>query len=134
MAKVWIAKSKKKFSPKVPELIKAQIKAKADTLVDKTLKPKYIEPTPKTNDFNYLVDIFTKWHGKYFYFCSRYNCPSPTALSPSFEDSFARLEYDGPDGFNLAFKRHTGQWVVIFFELSLEECLHEIEVGVHFIP
>jgi hypothetical protein len=134
MAKVWIPKPKKKFSPKVPELIKAQIKARADTLIEKVLKPKYIEPPPKTSDFNYLIDIFTKWYGTYFYFCSRYNCPSPRALSPSFEDNFARLEYGGPDVFNLAFKRHTGQWVEIYFELSLEECLHEIEEGVHFIP
>ena len=134
MAKVWINKPKKKFSPKVPESIKSQIKARADTSVEKVLKPKYIEPPPKNSDFNYLVDMFTKWYRNYFYFCSRYNCPSPRALSPSFEDKFARLEYGGPDIFNLAFKRNTGQWVEIYSELSLEECLHEIAEGPHFIP
>jgi hypothetical protein len=134
MPKVGIHKPKKKFSSKVPELIKTQIKAGADTLVEKVLKPKYIELAPKSNDFNYLVDIFTKWYGNYFYFCSRYNCPSLRALSPSFEDKFARLEYGGPDIFSLAFKRHTGQWVEIYSELSLEECLHEIEEGTYFIP
>ena len=74
MAKVWIPKPKKKFSPKVPESIKAQIKARADTLVENVLKPKYIQSPPKVGDFNYLVDIFTKWYRNYFYFCSRYKC------------------------------------------------------------
>ncbi len=135
MAKrMWMPKPKKKTSPKVPELIKAQIKSKANTLIESVLKPKYIEPPPKDNDFNYLIDIFSKWHGRYFYFCSRYNCPSPRALSPSFEDKFARLEYVGHDLFNLAYKRHTGQWVEIFSDLSLEECFSEIEEGVHFMP
>lgn len=132
--KMWMPKPKKKTSPKVSELIKAQIKLKADTLIENVLKPKYIEPPPKDNDFNYLVDIFSKWHGHYFYFCSRYNCPSPRALSPSFEDKFARLEYVGHDLFNLAYKRHTGQWAEIYPGLSLEECLSEMEDGVHFIP
>jgi hypothetical protein len=134
MANVWFPKPKNKFSPKIPESIKAQIKGRADTFVEEVLKPKHIEPPPKDNDFNYLVDIYTKWYRNYFYFCSRYNCPSPRALSSTFEDKFARLEYGGPDIFSLAFKRHTGQWVEIFYELSFEECLHEIKEGVHFIP
>jgi len=131
---MWMPKPKKKHAPKAPELIKAQVKSKADTLIEKVLKPKYIEPPPKDNDLNYLVDIFSKWHGRYFYFCSRYNCPSPRAMSPSFEDKFARLEYVGQDRFNLAYMRHTGQWVEIYPDLSLKECLNEIEEGVHFMP
>ncbi|MFC1820890.1 hypothetical protein ACFLZG_07405 [Thermodesulfobacteriota bacterium] len=132
--KVWMYKPKKESSPKAPELIKTQLKSKAVALIENVLKPKYIKPPPKDNDFNYLVDIFSKWHGLYFYFCSKYNCPRPRALSPSFEDKFARLEYVGPDKFNLAYKRHTGQWVEIFSGLSLEECFSEIEEGVHFAP
>lgn len=55
-------------------------------------------------------------------------------MSPSFEDKFARLEYTGLDRFNLAFKRHTGQWVEIFTDLTLAECLEEIEAGNFFVP
>jgi len=55
-------------------------------------------------------------------------------MSPSFEDKFARLEYVGADLFNLAYKRHTGQWIEIHFDLSLEKCMSEIEEGVHFMP
>jgi len=132
--KMWVYKPKRKHSPKVPELIKAQIKPKAETLIETVLKPKHIGPPSKNSDLNYLVDIFSKWYRNYFYFCSRYHCPSPRAISPSFEDEFARLEYVAHNQFNLAYKRHTGQWVEIYSGLSLEECFTEIEEGVHFIP
>ena len=132
--KVWMYKAKKESPPKAPDLMKVQVKSGADTLIETVLKPKHIEPPPINTDLNYLVDIFSKWHGRYFYFCSRYNCPGPRALSPSFEDNFARLVYVGHDQYNLAFKRHTGQWIEIFSNLSLEECFGEIKEGVHFMP
>jgi len=132
--RMWAYNPKKKSSTKVPDLIKAQVKSRADALIENVLKPKYIKPPPKESDLNYLVDIFSKWHRSYFYFCSRYNCPGPRALSPFFEDNFARLEYVGPDLFNLSYKGHTGQWVEIYSGLSLKDCLSEIEEGVHFMP
>ncbi len=132
--KIWMYKPRKKPTPKVPELTKSHVEIIADALIQDVLKPKYVEPPPQNSDHNYLVDIFSKWYRNYFYFCSKYNCPSPRALSPSFEDKFARLEYVGPDRFNLAYMRHTGQWVEIYSGLSLEECLNEIEEGVHFLP
>ena len=134
MAQYTWAPAKKRSSPKVTDSIKSEVKSRSDELIENVLKPKYIKPPSQNNDLNYLVDIFSKWHGRYFYFCSRYNCPSPRAMSPSFEDKFARLEYVGHDLFNLAYMRHTGQWAEIFSDLSLEECLSEIEEGIHFMP
>ena len=133
MAKYTWAPAKKKSVPKIPDSIKSEVKLKADSLIKDVLKTKYIKPPPEDNDFNYLVDIFNKWYRGYFYFCSKYNCPSPNAMAPSFEDKFARLEYAGQDKFNLAYMRHTGQWFEIGFDLSLDECLNEIENGSHFI-
>ncbi len=48
-------------------------------------------------------------------------------MPPSFNNNFVRLEYVDRDRFNLAYMRHTGQWFEIDFDLSLEECLDEIE-------
>ncbi len=134
MTKYTWAPTKKRSIRKISGSIKSEIKLKADALIDRVLKPKYIQPPPEDNDFNYLVDIFSKWYRAYFYFCSRYNCPSPNAMAPSFNSNFARLEYVDRDRFNLAYMRHTGQWFEIWFDLSLEECLDEIENGVHFMP
>ena len=132
--KTWAYRPQKKSSPKVSDRIKGEVKLRVDNLIESVLKPKYIKPPPKDSDFNYLVDIFSKWYRHYFYFCSKYNCPGPNALAPSFDSKFARLEYVGPDEFNLAYMRHTGQWFEVDSGLSLEECLRAIETWGHFIP
>ena len=134
MARYRWAPAKKKSLIKISDMLKHEVKVKADSLIDNVLKPKYIKPPPEDNDFNYIVDIFSKWHRSYFYFCSKYNCPSPNAMAPSFNSNFARLEYVGGDKFNLAYMRHTGKWLEISFDLSLEECLDEIEKLPHFMP
>lgn len=132
--KRWVYDPPKPPKPKVPEFLKKEIKNKADELITSVLKPKHIEPPPEDAQFNYLVDIFSKWYRSYFYFCSKRNCPFPNAISPSFENRFARMEYIGENRFNLAYMRHTGQWWTIYQDLSLEECLESIQNEPHFIP
>ena len=69
------------------------------------------------------MDLSTKWYRSYFYFCSRYPVSGPNAIVPFFDDKFARLEYIGGDRFSPSAMRHTGQWMEIFPDLSLDECL-----------
>jgi hypothetical protein len=107
---------------------------RAQTLIDSTLKPRYIQPPSQKADLNYLVDIFCKWRGPFFYFCSKYCSPGPRALSLFFKSRFARLQYAGENQFNLAYFRHTGQWWEVMQLLSLEECLDEIQAGGLFTP
>ena len=118
----------------VPDGMKREVETKATTLIDTVLKPRYIEPPPQEPQFNYLVDLFTKWHGRYFYFCSRYAVPGPNAIEPFFEDRFARLEYLSRDRFNLSFMRHTGQWIEIYSHLTLDECLDAVRDDPWFHP
>ena len=132
--KIWTANSHKQTKPKVPQLMKSTLKEKADEVIKNTLKPKHIKLPPTDNDFNYLVDIYSKWYRNYFYFCSKYNCPSPKAISSSFETKFARIEYIGHERFNLSYMRHTGQWWEIYQDLSMLECLQLIPEEPHFIP
>jgi hypothetical protein len=113
--------------PKVPEAIKLEMETKANALVESILKPTHIKPPPKDAKFNYIVDIFTKWHGGNFYFCSKYAVPGPNAISPFFEDKFARLEYVGNGCFNLSYMRHTGQWWELHTGLSVDQCLAAIK-------
>ena len=131
--KIWMYKPPKSSAPKVSDLTKASISAKAAKLID-NLKPKHIRDPDPGNDFNYLVDIFGNWHGRYFYFCSKYNSPAANALSPSFELKFARIECAGSDSFNLSYMRHTGQWIEVFQGLTLDQCLDEIGNNPIFTP
>ena len=118
----------------VPESIRVEVERRCNELVEAVLKPEHIKPPPKDKRFNYLVDIYTKWYRNYFHFCAKYLCPAPNAISPSFEDNFARLEYAGEDRFNLSYMRHTGQWYELFREITLDECLKEIREMPHFMP
>jgi len=110
---------------KVPETTKKLVQEKFDEIIETLYKPACIKPPPTDNDFNYLVDLYGKWYRNYFYICGTYNCPSPRAISPSFEARFSRYEYIGPNQFNVAYMRHTEKWWEIFQELTLEECLYE---------
>src|SRR4028119_1877960 len=97
--KLWLSSSPKQSKPTVPDTEKQLIEQKCNELIQTEFKPKYIDSPPTDHDFNYLTDIFGKWYRNYFYFCSTYNCPSPRAISPSFESRSARLEYVGQDCF-----------------------------------
>jgi len=132
--KVWLYKPPREPKPAVSGSTGVDVERICNELVETVLKPGHIKPPPKDKKFNYLVDIYTKWYRNYFYFCSKYLCPHPDAISPSFEDKFARLEYVGKDRFNLSYMRHTGQWWEIFSEITLDECIKEIKEMPHFMP
>ena len=118
----------------VPENIKRDVSAQARALLESELKAKHIKPPPKDANFNYVVDVFTKWHGRYFYFVSKYASPGPNALSPFFEAPFARIEYQCNARFNLAYMRHTGQWWQVYRNLTLDEVLNTIREEPLFQP
>ena len=133
--RTWVYSPKSsRAKPKVPDTVKAEVEKKGAELVESVLKPEHIKPPPQDPQFNYLVDIFVKWHGNYFYFCATYHCPDPHAISPSFELKFARLEYTGRDAFSLSYMRHTGKWWEIASGLSLDECFTSIQEMPHFNP
>jgi hypothetical protein len=124
--RMWIYSPKKPTPPKVPEDIKAKVETKANELVETYLKPNFIKPPPKDKRWNYIIDIFTKWHRSFFYFCSTYACPGPNALSPTFEAGFARMEYVGDGKFNLAYMRHTEKWWEVYQGLAVDQCIETI--------
>ena len=53
---------------------------------------------------------------------------------PFFEAKFARLEYVKDNRFNMAFMRYTGEWVEVYQNLSLEQCLTAVENDPFFHP
>ena len=131
--KRWMYTPKKK-SVKVPKSTKVDVDRRCNELIDSFLKPAFIKSPPEDSRFNYLVDILSKWYRNYFDFCSRYYCPGPTAISPFFDDKFARLEYIGNDSLNLAYMRYTGKWQELYSNQTLEECLIAVQNEVHFYP
>jgi hypothetical protein len=130
---MWIYSPPKSSKPKVPGDLKAEFTEKAERLL-KEWRPKYIKPPPPEYHFNYVVELYGKWFRSYFYFCAKYACPGPTAVSPFFEVRFTRLEYVGNRRFNLAFMRHTGQWVETEQDLTGDECISSIREDSFYQP
>jgi len=132
--KRWVYSPQKQTVSQVPDSLKQRVKTKADELVETVLIPRYVKTPPEDYQFNYLVNIYTQWYRHYFYFCSTYHVPGPNAIAPSFEDKFARLEYVAEDSFNLAYMRHTGQWLEVTQGISLDEALEMIRDSGIFQP
>ena len=123
--KKWVYSPPNPPKPKVPDHLKAEVTEKADQLIEEW-KPQHIKKPPKGHQWNYIVDLYTRWFRSYFYFCARYACPGPTAISPFFEARFTRMEYIGERRFNLAYMRHTGKWVATERGLAVNECMEAI--------
>ena len=132
--KRWVYSPPKPPKPSVPETVKAEVEAKARELIDTVLKPQHVKPPSEGEQFNYVIDIGSKWYRSYFYFFSTYACPGPNAISPTFESKFARMEYVGGNKFNLSFMRHTGEGVELFTDFSVAECMKAIEDDPWFQP
>ena len=134
--KPWRISPAKKPKKPLPDLLKAEVEAKAADLIENVLKPKHVLPPPDDEaQSNCLTDIGVKWHGKYFYFFSVYACPSKNALSPTFESKFARMEPLGDGKFALYAMRYTGkEWVGVLDALSVDECMKAIEDDSWFVP
>ena len=132
--KRWVYSPPKPKKPQVPEGIKLEVSKAAENLIETFLKSKYVQPPPEDKRFNYIVDIYTKWYRNYFYFCAKYACPGPNAISPSFESKFARMEYVGDSRFHLSFMRYTEQWIELYQGLSLEASLKAIQEEPYFQP
>lgn len=132
--KTWRLCPPRRLRHKVPESVKTRVEEKADDLIQSTLKPEHIKSPSPDARFNYIVDIYSKWYHNYFYFCATYRCPAPNSISEFFETRFARLEYAGNETFNLSYMRHTGQWIELFDNLTLDECLESIKSEPHYLP
>jgi hypothetical protein len=123
-ARRWVASSPPKS--RIPASMKADVTRQAQELVDTALTPRYVREPPAEPRWNYIIGLSTRWYRSSLYFCATYCCPGPNALSPSFEQRFARMEFAGDNRFHLAFMRHTGVWIVLYHDLSLDECLTAI--------
>ncbi|NIR53010.1 hypothetical protein GWO43_30645 [candidate division KSB1 bacterium] len=120
----------------VPTPLKLTLTDRAEQLIRDKFKPwlPMKAEAAKEHGFNYVVDVYTTWRGRYFYFCAKYRNPRENAEEENFEVRTTRLEYVGGQRFNLAYMRHTGKWCDVYSALSLEECLEAIEENELFWP
>jgi hypothetical protein len=131
----WMmAPSQKTKTPKssLSESLKVDLDVKAKKLVQDVLKPRYVAPPAEDAQFNYITDVWVKWIGDTLYFGATYACPGPTAISPSFESRFARMEHVGGGRFTLSYMRHNDRWFRLPGDWTADESLKSIENDGHF--
>ncbi len=108
---------------------KARIAATCELLIAEKLKPKFL-PEIKPMQFNYPVDISGKWRGTKYSFITRYRSGFSDNAGEEFDSGFARLDH-APGGselrFNVMYHRYTGEWLPLYYAVTLEEALQAIE-------
>jgi hypothetical protein len=122
---VWVFDPKSRPGTKPTDRLKKEVSDLAEPILAEW-RERYVKP-PRNPSLNYLTTVYTRWRGNYFSFCGTYACPHPDAISPTFDICFARLEYLGQLGFNLAYFRHTGRWWQTRKAISLDAALEEIK-------
>ena len=95
---------------------------------------KELQKVKPNKNFNYVVDIYTKWYQNYFYFCEKYKSESENRIADEFETKFVRLEFISKNNFNFSYFRHTGQWHLVTENSTLEDCLEMIIGNPNFRP
>lgn len=120
----------------VPELVKHTLTHRMDQLIESQFKRNLPMQAELGREFgyNYVVDIYSRWRGRYFYIIARYHNPRPDAAEEYFEVRTTRLEYIGQQRFALAYLRHTDKWQEVYPSLSLNECVQAIETEELFWP
>lgn len=120
----WAYSPSKVASRKLLETEKKYITDYFQPLVEK-FKKQYIAKKPD-KQFNYLVDVYSKWDKNYFYLCEKFKADYPNRLVDEFEEKFVRLKCIGNDQFQFSYFRHTGKWVMVADNFTLKECLEMI--------
>ena len=112
--------SKASLKVKLTELGKKNIQGDFQPLVESFKKQCILQNPDK--QFNYLIDIYSKWYQNYFYLCEKYKSEQPNRLADEFEVKIVRLKYTGKNLFDFSYFRHTGQWHLVAKSFTLEEC------------
>ena len=124
--------SKASLKAKLTELGKRNIQDDFQPLIE-SFKKQCISKNPN-KEFNYLIDIYSKWYQNYFYLCEKYKSEHPNRIKDEFEAKFVRLTYTGKDQFEFSYFRHTGQWHLVAENLTLDECKEMILSNPNFQP
>lgn len=105
---------------------KAAIAAKCERFIAEVLTPRFLpEISPTT--FNYPVALSGKWRGDSYSFIQRFRSGFPDTAGEEFDAAFARLDHVSGERFNLMWQRHTGRWLCLRADLTLDEALAALE-------
>ncbi|MDT3379555.1 hypothetical protein ACETRX_37130 [Labrys portucalensis] len=121
------------WSKNLSNIEKTAVTAACQSFIDTVLKPRFL-PQIHPTEFNYPVDILGRWHGTRYRFLQRYRSGFAENRGDEFEAPFTRLDWIGPDRFDIYWHRHTGTWFQLYNSLPLTKALKAIETDGHLHP
>jgi hypothetical protein len=117
----WVSSGKKSQVTIPSQIDKIEIQEYFQPLIE-NFKINCIKKNPN-KEFNYLIDIYSKWNKNYFYICEKYKSERKNRLKDEFEVNLVRLKFLEKNLFELSYLRHTGQWQTILpIPFTLKEC------------
>ena len=109
---------------------KAAIAATCERFIIDVLKPRFL-PEIRPTEFNYPVDIFGKWRASKYSFVVRYRSGFADNAGEEFNAPFCRFDHMeecfDETRFNVMWRRHTGQWLLLHSGATLDEALELVE-------
>lgn len=132
--KIWAPVHKKPRPAKATQAEKAAIAAACEAFIRDVLKPRFLPEIKPSQEFNYLVDIFGEWRAGRYRFMQRYRSDAPNRIRDEFDAPFARLDYMGPDCFDICWMRHNGEWWPLYRDVTFGEALRRIIDDGHLHP
>ena len=112
---------------------KSTVTAACQDLIEGFLKPRFL-PAIRPTAFNYPVDTLDNWHGTKYRFTQRYRSGFADNAGEEFDIPFARLNWIGPDRFDIQWHRHTGEWYLLHRDLSLAKAIATLKTDGHLHP
>ena len=93
------------------------------------LKEKHLQPIPEPHDRNHLINVYGKWNRNFYYIYQTYKSPPEGYIKDKFDEGLVRMRYVGDEKFDLAYFRHTGEWVELpsSSKLTITEAIEAIK-------
>jgi hypothetical protein len=118
--KVWMATVKKPRPPKPSDSERRAVIAACEAFIHDVLKPRFL-PEIRPTEFNYCMDIFGDWRAGRYRFMQRYRSDAANRIRDDFDAPFVRIDYTGPDQFDIYWMRHNNQWHPVFHDVTLKQ-------------
>ena len=101
------------------------IVAACEGFIETVLKPRFL-PAIRPTEYNYPINIHGDWRAGRYRFMQRFRSGMQHNAGFEFDAPFTRIDYKGPDKFDVYWMRHTGQWWQLYWGLTLDEAFRMI--------
>ena len=110
---------------------KAQILTVIQEFLAEEVTPRYVREETVHDKYPYPIHIRAEWRKNTIFFVKQ--LMNPQTQEP-FEYDYAKMSLKAGSHFNVAYHRHTGRYVILYYDISLNECLEVLRTDMLLQP